>query len=264
MNEIASHFRKAKNNINWSREALDEFDIATRQFVGPDHFRFLTEFDSDTGENCVKYKMHGLRPSVLERKVTEALLSTRNAFDQALYGACCAIGKTPRTDHLYFPWASSPNDLNGRLRAVDKKTKTTLYPNELWSALTGLEPYPRSDKHAGGNDLVKELSQIANRKHTVGLTYGINVSELRYPDFTGSGPMKMPYPFWDSVKNEVVVLRYTGNVNLHNNGRIAFYIALDEPGVFKSIPISSALRHYAAYAERVCKVLEDQVVSLSK
>jgi len=86
-------------------------------------------------------------------------MNTREAWNQAVYAACVSIEKVPSKGNLHFPWRSSPSDLNETL-------KRGPIPSEFWDVIRGEEPYPTGDGYTGGNDAIKEISKLANDKHT--------------------------------------------------------------------------------------------------
>jgi hypothetical protein len=146
------------------------------------------------------------------------------------------------------------------------KKANTKIPPELWPVLRRLEPYGRSDGDAKGDDRIRELAQIANRKHTVKLTCGVNVRGVEYKNLelqAAGGSFSLPTPTWDAVKNEVVIARFTPDVEVRYNYAVNGYVALDEAGPLKGVDVVAALKLFSAKARAVLDSLEQEVAILA-
>lgn len=263
-----SSFDSPRNTLTWAKEAINELDAICSAFLGTSqNFQEIRQFDADTKENVLKVVAAKKLPHGIARKATEALSNIRHSFDQSVYAACRAIGQTPK-DSIYFPWADSPADLEYRLGKVSRpgKQQKIKIPPELWPVLRGFEPYRRSDTYAGGDDLVRELARVANRKHTVALNFRGEVAGIKFPSFSGSmdsgESFRLRMPNWDSVNNEIEIARYPLGIKTDYNYSLNLYVALDESAPLYGVPVSSALGTFLAKAQAVLDVLEQETIKI--
>lgn len=264
-----SHFDSPREVIGWAEEGVDELDAACRAFFREDVFRKVTEFDEGTNQNIVKLKIIKSIPTNIARLTTEALNNLRHSFDQSVYAACRMLGK-PTSKHLYFVWAESPADLDGGLgKPISRTNKTPQIPPELWPKLRTFEPYPRGRTYPGGNDLIRGLAKIANRKHTVRLDFAPDPTSVNYPSVTGAWKVepgqtfRFPKPAWDAVKNEMILAVVPAGLKIHNDAIVAFNVAFDEAKPLKGYPIVPALREFLAKAKAVCEGLEREATRIA-
>jgi hypothetical protein len=217
----------------------------------------VREHDPERRQNILKVVAIAKIPRDVARKATDALSNIRHSFDQSIYAACRAIGKSPK-DSIYFPWADSPTDLEYRLGAKVKpgKVPKIKIPPELWPRLRSFEPYGRGDSYSGGNDAIRKLAQIANRKHTVNLTFSPTVGHIRAPSFAGAGDLALLVPNWDPVKNEIVIARFSPEISSDYKYTLRADVAFDEPILPPGIPVLPALRFFLAKAQAVREGLE--------
>lgn len=256
----SSHFDSAIEVLDWAGEAIQELKVIHDAFFNSGNFRELREFDADASQNILKVKLVSKLPSSIPRKATEALLHIKHSFDRSLYAACLAIGKLPK-GNLYFPWAESPDDLEYRLGAKAKagKVPKLIIPKELWDVLRGFEPYGRSDAYTGGNNLIRELAKIANRKHTLRLNFSAEVGGIEYPAFSGpmTGPatFEMCKPHWDTVKNEVIIAKFPSSLQTDYKYALHLGIAFNEAPPLKGKNLIAALNDFLTKAQTVLERL---------
>jgi hypothetical protein len=254
--------------LAWASEAIDELKAGCNEFLQQKNFREVRDFDSEAGENVLKIVLVSKLPKSIPRKATEALSNLRHSFDQALFAACCAIGKRPK-DSIYFPWSETPTDLEYRLGAKAKPSKVpkSKIPPELWPVLRAFEPYGRSDTHTGGDDVIRALAQIANRKHTVSLNFSGSVAGGSYPSFKGDVPagktFSLKAPHWDTVKNEIEIARFPEELKTDYNYRLALYVAFDEAVPLRGLPLVESLTAFAAKAQSIVDGLEGEAAKIA-
>jgi hypothetical protein len=259
---IAYHFLTSLETLSWAKEAVEEFNSECRDFFHNDPARRIIEFDEKTGENVHKINPTRRLPSSVARKATEAISHTKNAFDQALYAACIVVGGPPKGS-IYFPWSESPIDLEHRLRG--KKTSPPKIPVELWPIIRYFEPYPTGQAHTGGDDLVRELAKVANRKHTVRLTFTLHVVGFEYTNinaFAARGPLSILNPTWDPVNNEIVLVRASTETEIDYNCKIAIQITFNEPGLLAQKSVVDSLSNFLAKAQTVADRLQRECASI--
>lgn len=245
-------FDAARKSIAWANEGIQEIDAVLGRFFAHVKTVEVTEVDPNTGHNCFKVKLNERIPADVERKAFEALQHARNSFDQSLFAACVAISKRPKND-IHFPWRTGPVDLERTLTH-----KNCRIPVEFWDVLRKHEPYGRSQTYTGGDDAVRELARIANRKHTIGISVAGYIHGGRLPDVHGSklSFLTMPAPRWDAVKNEMTLVIYSGDVEIKNNYSFAFSVVFNETASLKNIPVGAGLKMFASKAKGALEDLE--------
>jgi hypothetical protein len=254
--EVDDHFAAASDSITWAREALGEFELIARDFSRSGVFRIIVERDERTGVNEQKLQLTTNLPKLLRRKLTEALVTTRHAFDQATYASKICLGQVAGK-RVYFPWASSPADLQGRLKKLGIDTR-------MWDIFEGLEPYPESDVYSGGCTVKRTLATIANDKHTVGLAVHPRINRVKYPDvLTGKTELfEALAPNWDPVRNEAVLMRWKGEVKISGDYDVHLAILFKDRRLKE--PVNAVLGTAALIdmAERLTVQLKERCASL--
>jgi hypothetical protein len=240
-------FRPAEDTVSWAEEAIAEFDASARAFF-KENIRSVTEFDSETGENVAKVKFRNEMPDTLRRKATEALTNSRHCFDQSAFAAVNIVtGAKPGSVH--YPWSESPKDLKGKLeRSFDQR---------LWNEFGSHEPYPCGQGYSGGDDLIRALAKLANRKHDVGLAaHAFAMSSTTPVRGKHIQRLRMLNPVWDPVKNEMELVRWIGQVEFHDEAKFDFQIALQDTGLSHPVWTNAALEIFANKAKVVTESLK--------
>lgn len=254
---VEAKFAVAKDSISWAEEAIAEFDGVARAFFQPDAAHRLTEFDPDTGENVLKVRLVKPLPKALRRKATEALLSLKHSFDQATFAArTLTSGMSDKS--VYYPWASGPADLIGRLKryGIDER---------LWDVFAAHEPYRRSDGYAGGDDLIRTLATMANQKHTVGLAVSGEANAWEGGGIGSRGyidRMMLLSPRWDAVKNEIELVRWVGDLHMRDGQTVYFKVLLKDARLPNGTVAKTALEAFSAKAHSVVESLQARCIDL--
>ena len=219
---VGHKFLAPEDSICWAQDAINELDQLITEFFKGDIAKIVTEFDSKTGENVQKLKFLADIPKNFRRKATEALISAKHSFDQTIFTACNVISPRP-ISRVNYPWSQSPTDLDRLL------TKRGVNP-EIWDTIRKHQPYPTSDSHSGGDDLIRTLATIANNKHTIGLSVNGQIESIRFPDIRGgiTQSMKILSPIWNPQKNEAELIKWIGDVKIDGDYNFAFKICLKD------------------------------------
>ncbi|MDJ1466150.1 hypothetical protein [Nitratireductor sp. GZWM139] len=260
-------FDRPKESITWARDAIQELDADFTNFFKPKPTGPITygkkvygkvvDIDPETGHELHKFKVFERLPSVLSRRTTEALIHIRESWNQAVYAACASIDKLPKRGNLHFPWRSSPTDLNATL-------KHGPIPAELWDVIRREEPYPTGNGYDGGDDHIKEISKLANDKHTIGLTATARVISYTHPTIHGAiSFVSIPAPKWDSVNNEMVMAVVSPGTNVEHNYEVQLQVGLDVPGPLRDVPAIGILNAFADRAEAFTKSIEAECMRIS-
>lgn len=254
----SKHFESPRDTLAWVDESVQKLGANCLTFLNDENFRQVVEPDPQTGLIIIKVKLVRKLPAHIRGMATDIINNIKHSFDQSIYAACCAIGKKPK-DSIYFPWADSPDDLEGRLQRDPRKPgKNVPPPPEFWPALRELQPYGRGNSYAGGDDLIRELAKIANRKHTINLTFTMTVSGIDHKISGDIGQMNVPIPRWDPVENEIVVTRVSADSKLDYNYKLQRYVSFNEAAPLKDTPLVESLMYFAAKAKTVLERLEEE------
>ena len=113
---MASPFDSPKSLIKHAREdLLDLIAICKKAFAGGGYDHIIDR-DSDTGHKRNKIKFTGSIPSRAGYVGSNILNNLRHALDQALIASVANL-TGHRGGIIYFPFATSPIDLKGRLNS---------------------------------------------------------------------------------------------------------------------------------------------------
>lgn len=265
--ERSEHFDVSREALDWAAEAIKELDgICTAFFGDRGNCGEVIEIDADAGQKIIKVASLKPIPRSVVRKSTEALQRIRHAFDQTLYGACCAIGMKPRAS-LYFPWSQNPTDLEhrlGALRPEGKRAGTSKIPPELWPILRKTEPYGTGDGYSGGDDFVRAMAQIANQKHTVHLLVKFFCSGVNYKSFKSNGPSSIGFPDWDPIKNEIVIAKVALYADAEYEYAVQGGIILSDPGPLFGVPVEDALARFLGKAQGILEAIEREAIRIGR
>lgn len=256
-----SPFEPSRKSINWAREAINELDSALGAYFAGEPLTQVVDIDPDTGHKLLKRVLTAPLPDVIGRKATESMNNLRHSFDQAINGACTALGKRPSSGkearRLNFPWSTDPIDLGHFL-------KNRPIPPELWDELKRQQPYPRGEGYAGGDDLIRGMATLANTKHNTGLTFDVEFAGMRGPSMLNGNFMAIPSKLqWDTVKQEVVVATFDDFAEVYDDYTLRVYVAFDVTGILKRTPLQSALGAFLDKAQRVVDALEQECARIA-
>lgn len=256
MLKVISEFAPARDSVSWAEDAITDFKGSSEVFFQGDVAEIVTEFDANSGEHVQKLRFRKSLPRELRRRATEALTNTRHAFDQATFASRNLTTGVSRKS-IYFPWAANPVDLKRLLerRGIDQR---------LWDTFSAHEPYGRSDTHTGGDDLIRALATLANRKHTLGLAVQGHISSTGFPNIRGEAAQELSVlsPRWDPVKNEADLIRWIGDVEVNGNYQFRFEIVLEDTGLPKPVNAIASLSTFHAKAKAVIEDLQARCLEI--
>lgn len=257
MLNVIAEFAPARDSISWAKDAISEFDESAKRFFDGRTAQVVTDFDPKSGENVQKLRFRQPLPRELARKATEALTTTRHAFDQAAFAARnLTTGHSSKS--VYFPWSQNPVDLE---RLLSKR-----FDQRLWNVFRAHEPYPRSHTHSGGDDIIRSLATLANNKHTVGLSIHAHILGMRLPSIHGKivQSMKVLTPRWDSAKNEADLIRWIGDVEIDGNYEFRFEVVFKDAGLSQPVSAGDGLYAFFRKAEAVVKDLQARCLEIGE
>jgi hypothetical protein len=248
--KLAVAFSPAVQAIDWATSALAELDHLAKTFFEGRPATIFTEVDPRTKENVLKLKLVKPLPNMLNRKATEALLNSRHSFDQAIFAAHKLLNPGV-SKSSNFPWAENPKDLEILLRnrKIDER---------LWSTIVFHEPYLESSSYAGGNNLIRNMATLANRKHDIGLSVHADVSSYVFPSMKAISinSFSIKGRNWDSITNEGELARWSGQVEISGSHRFLCHIIFKDPKFPEPVDAVLALTEFISKANVVVKSLE--------
>ena len=109
-------FAPAEKSLRIGKEALVELDGILSAYFASGPYERTVQQDIEAGQQHIKYTRCIPFPEFeAERKINEALVTLKHAFDQAAWATARALNSRVRdTDVVYFPWADSPEGVEKR------------------------------------------------------------------------------------------------------------------------------------------------------
>lgn len=266
--EAKLRFRVPRERLQWARTAIEDFHRESQKFIETWPGHRVVHKDLEARRETIKFVFEGEIPWKIQSYANRVIEDLKNVFDQATFAACRAIDdKVTDKDTRNFPWAQSEKDLNGKLYGKHNKI-----PNKLFAAFFELKPYSLPEEGFSFDYIVRELAQLANRKHSIGLVMQCNVASIMLPSFFGcdeidwaSGiPLDFENPEWDVGRKELKIA--TGPLGtsacLKNDTQFSFYIAIDVTGPIGQVPFIHLAAAFAEKAETVITTLEREVYAV--
>ena len=206
-----------------------------------------------------KYKI------ILEKNIPNSarliLVSIINDLRHSLDQACCIayeyVSEEEAPANLYFPFASTPGDLEKRL---EKSFPAGRFPTELHDAILSTRPYYSDDSHEAGNRHLCWLSKVAQRKHRLVVKLGVNCRAWRegmcqFHKIVGG--LDLP-PQWDPVRDEMILCTTApdGGVEV-NDVQLDVFAALYSTGVVDGFSAIDTLKNFFFEAKTAVLAIQD-------
>ncbi|QKC96049.1 hypothetical protein EB231_16085 [Mesorhizobium sp. NZP2298] len=231
--------------IAQTKENLSEFDIACKALFKSDRGTSVVDINPKTGNKTFKIKFTGRVSGRIRHIAATAISDLRHALDQAAVASVKAITKAD-AGLIYFPFATNPNDLMGRLKQS--------YPNEIHPTFLWCKPYPTGEGYKGGNDLLTQFSKASGpNKHQITCKIGghisrFSVDSIKYQGLVGEALIP---PIWDIDQNELVIGTTAPSGHIDYNFEMSFYVALADAGQLSGHPASPTLHTLLATVEDI-------------
>lgn len=251
-------FDSPKFLVSQTLENLDEFDTLCQPIFKDNCYSNVIDVDPESGNKTFKVKFNRKVPGKARHIAATAISDLRHALDQA---ACASVRALTGADPslLYFPFATNPNDLMGRLRKS--------FPDELHPVFVSFQPFPTGEAYEGGNKLLSDFGKTAGpNKHQVTCKVGGRITEFQADSVQGTGgiiEMGLP-PRWDIDNNELIVGITFPNGHIDYNFGISFYVALAQAGPLSGAPASDVLRTLARQTGNIVDSLEREATRIVK
>ena len=240
-------FDPAEDSAAWALQSARELHQCIGAFArNKENCSFVTSRNEAARTETVKFKIHRPFPRDFRRKATESIQASKNSFDQTIFAARKLL-QLPRQKSLYFPWSKDPQDL-------EKRLQNPLIPLQIHDTIRDMQPYFTGEKYEGGDNLLRRLAALANKKHTVGLTAVADVGcEMQMSISTsGIGSYYEGPGMWDAEAQEMHISTIT-TAEWHDNsfeGDIQMHVfaALKDtqPDLIEAV---FGLTHFATAAE---------------
>ncbi|MEL6476304.1 MAG: hypothetical protein AAFR17_03180 [Pseudomonadota bacterium] len=245
----------SKQTLSWGRENLEEFEQIVGAYFRSNPYAKIKEIDSKTGEEVVKYIPRTQFPlGRASRKATEAIQHIKNAFDQMTFAACMSVNPKLENETIYFPWTDTPAGFKARFDGSRLKLSEELRP-----VFESLKPYARGDGCTPDDNIARKLAQISNQKHTVGITLSPQISGVmvNLSATNVKGPVSVPQPRWNPVKNEIEVRRGAPQANFDENYEFYVDVVFDKSTTLQGTPVRKGISIFLAKAEKALETLRD-------
>lgn len=254
-----TRFQAADRLIKWAFEGLHEAHAAFFKFMKTKPLASAVEYDAETGEQVLYYRQIADFPSDIMKHLTSTLNHARHSFDQSIFAACAEIGNPIKDGH--YPWATSPSDLEGKLKRL---SKDRFIDERLWDEIRRHEPYFTGEGYPGGNDLIREISILANSKHTTGFDVAGRVNSVSHSIsyIEAGGELTPMAPVWDFEKKQIELVRSKGDVS-YDYPTMTFCISFAYAGRLRGIDAINALHSFVTKAQSVNEGLKAECFKIN-
>lgn len=246
---IDKSFDPAISTARWAQQAARDLEMEAEKFFTADKVEAVTDVDTATGETVLKLKFVPEVPDAFARRATEAITNAKHSFDQSIYAAHAVLTKGASARSIYYPWSTGPADLDGLLvrRGIDDR---------LHDVLRAQRPYFEGPGHEGGDNIVRTLAQIANDKHTAGLSVYGNIERLQFPRLIIANvqSFKMMKAVWDLKTGEAELARYIGDAQIGADWSVRLSIYLTGDRLPTGVDAFTAI---ARFTDRAAKVADE-------
>jgi hypothetical protein len=260
MHEIDSAFEGAQQLIDWAKAAINEADEVASAFINDDNYTPLIHHNPESGRSTLIIRQIEPIPEIVTRRLTEALNNLRNSFDQSLFAACKAINQPVKDAH--YPWADNAGvDLKWKLEG--KPTAKPKIPPDLWGVIRSQHPYPTGDGYPGGDDVIRQLATLANRKHTIGFEIGTQINGTKIMMRQPTATNLTFRPEWNSVENHLELFFWQyGQPEPKLDCDLGLHITFDAPPPVGQLTASDALEAFTNKAQGVLDGFKARAVEL--
>ena len=248
---MSDPFASSRSKLVWAKEnLLPDLDRRIREFHNLEPYAKVVEPDPQApGWEIHKIKLVQPIPEAFGNLTGDVVGNLREALDTAGHSIAVAIGK-PAARNCAFPFASNVDNMASSIgRSAD-------LPKEIQSLFCGFQPY------RGGDDLLWALNELCNGKKHKLVTPIQTIMWRGHATVRGFGrPFSMPDPHkWDSVNNEMIVVRFGPFVVPDANWDYDFdffpLIAINEIPVVEGQPVLGVLYQLCLKVESVLVAIE--------
>jgi len=244
-------FQEVQDQIDWAKTNIETGFKAFDEYVKNGAFSRVVEDDLKTGEKVGKIKLVKRVPNEVKGPFRNAILDLKHSFDMALHASAKTLG-FHRFDKTY-PWSDTENGLRGIIESRQRNRDAKL-PQILIDEIWRQKPYASGPKSPSGEYLIREIANMANGKHTIGLTVAAKIESYEISqhvriDTKGGAALGGK---WDPEKKELELYRASGDAAItDNNASVTAYIFFKRVGSAGQVPVNVAAETFADYAQLV-------------
>lgn len=228
-----SEFDEVREQIEWAKTCIKCAENEIAAYIKSDAFALLEETDPQTGEYVSKIKLVNPVPSTIKGNLRNAIVDLKHSFDMALHAATRICG--PAGFDKNFPWADSPTGVSARIDSWQRKAKTRL-PEIIVDEILRQEPHATGEGFAGGNDLIREIANMANDKHSIGITASAQITSMQFDITVENASNFSAIEPWDAEKKELILIRHTGGSVSQDYPAVSGNVSFESVGRLGELP----------------------------
>lgn len=238
-------FASIERDIAWAESLVDRAEAMADEHVSKNNFKWIDETDPDTGIRLIRLKMVSPPPEETWHLLRNALLDLKHSFDRSIYAAAQHQGFTKFRSN--FPWCDTADNLEKKIEEMRAHSKAPL-PADIEKVITDLNPVWIEPRIVSDHNVVRELANLANRKHDVGIAAVPHVRPSHFNLDMAFNTTRLFGP-WDLERGEMVIAEIPpdGYASISN---VAFEVPLRffKGEEFFEVPAIAATRIFAAAA----------------
>jgi hypothetical protein len=227
---------------------IAEFDTIRQRFFDVNPGRLLVDYDVKTGNKVYKITFGQPLPMKLRSIAAAGIVDLRHSLDQATCAAVEQVTGRPASNRLYFPFASNPKDLRGRLSKE--------IPPELHPTFLAFESYPTGHDYTGGSDLLCDLSKAAQRKHRISANIDARIANMSFYNGVIPGGVVIGPHQWDGRKNELMIATCPRDKDITTQIRVNHFVCFGNAGPLTGRPVIETLLDLTAKVRSIVSDLE--------
>ena len=195
-----SQFDAVQDEIEYSFDCLIQARELIAESVGKDAFEVVVDFDEEARRRTYRLIQIKELPKKVPHLLRTSLLDAKHSFDRSLSVAAKELGNENFRGN--FPWGEEPNHYEGFLLGRQKREKHRL-PDPLLDEVRRLAFHRYYPKGNLQKRIVRELAEMANRKHDLGIACSAEV-DFAVNDALLAGVEK-PFQRWDPIAKEAIL-----------------------------------------------------------
>ncbi|MBS1060771.1 hypothetical protein [Gluconobacter sp. Dm-44] len=249
---ITSAFAAPTERLEWVEGALKEMDQCLREFFIDNKTVYRTDFDPDTGESIYIASLPANIPSLAARKATEVINLVKETFDQCISSAQKSLGHPNFRDRkIGFPWGTDATQVEANIRqkGIDERFREVIFSHN---------PHFVGDDRNSADNYIRNIAQLANVKHTVGLAVRGDIESVTTPSIhiKSAKSFKILIPRWSFDKNEAELIRYIGDIDIKNKYKIIYTVIFSDTKFIQPVNAMKGLLFFAQLANSLNESLK--------
>ncbi|MEJ5142788.1 hypothetical protein [Gluconobacter albidus] len=249
---ITSAFAAPTERLEWVEHALNEMDQCLRKFFIDNKTVYRTDFDPDTGESVYIASLPADIPSLAARKATEVINLVKETFDQCISSAQKCLGHPNFRDRkMGFPWGADATQVEANIRqkGIDQRFRDIIFSHK---------PHFVGNDRNSADNYIRNIAQLANVKHTVGLAIAGSIEGVITPDIhiRTAQSLNILRPVWSFDKKETELVRYIGDVDIKTQYKIIYTVIFSGAEFIQPVNAVKGLLFFAQLADSLNESLK--------